>query len=477
MIFVDNFFDFFLKPPLSCCMITLVRYALAHRETRMSPTECWKNTLSILETNLEKRNYTDWIQGIPLLQYDKSNDVLYLGVENDFRQAYLEQKYANMIASAAAESFSSPVSVRFLLPTQRPPSASVRDRDDSFPNENIFNPRYTFDNFIEGENRYAVSASRAVAESPGKVYSPLFIYGNPGLGKTHLMNAIGIYILEHFPKKQVLYISSEAFTEEFVMANRQNAMPEFKRRYRSIDVLLIDDIQFISGKEKTIEEVFNIYNFLYSNKKQMVFTSDGPPKDILGVDERLQSRLAAGLLVDVVSPSYETRRAILLKKASLDGIAEDEGLHEAISFISEIAKTDVRELESLFSQVVAFSKFDTVSITKAYAKKVLKNVVSSKRKENPDVSYIKKAIADHFELTVSQIDSEERSRSLAIPRQIAMFLCREMTDTTFPKIAKSFKKDHSTVQHAYNKIKKEVENNEQMKKTVQELMEKIEEEY
>jgi chromosomal replication initiator protein len=447
--------------------------------TQMSPAECWKNTLSLLETNLEKRNYQDWIQGISLVRYDKSNDVLYLGVESEFKQAHLELKYAEMISSAAAESFSLPVSIRFLLPADQPSKsmADISQNDDSFNNENIFNPRYTFDNFIEGENRFAAAASFAVADAPGKVYSPLFIYGKSGLGKTHLMNAIGIHILNHFPKKQVLYIASEAFTEEFVMANMLKKMNEFKKKYRSIDVLLIDDIQFISEKEKTVEEVFNIYNFLYANKKQMVFTSDRPPKEILGVDERLQSRLAAGLLVDIVPPSFETRKAILKKKAFLDGISEDDGLNDVISFISELVKTNVRELESVFNRVVAFAKFERKPFSKLLAKEVLKDIVSSNRKENPDIEDIKKAVASYFELTVSQIDSIERSRSLAMPRQIAMFLCREMTTTTFPKIAKSFKKDHSTVQHAYNKIRKEMESNEPLKKNILEMMEKIENDY
>ncbi|MDR1796082.1 MAG: chromosomal replication initiator protein DnaA [Clostridiales Family XIII bacterium] len=444
-------------------------------------SELWERTLATLEKSVEKRDFLAWIADLEPIRYDKAAGRLYFSVDNDFKQAQLEMKYAGTIAEAASEAFAAPVTLSFLLPQDRTARAPEPRKDPgptSLDGENIFNPRYTFDNFIIGDNsRFAAMAAKAVAEAPGKAYSPLFIYGGSGLGKTHLMNAIGIFVMENFPSKKVLYVSSETFTEEFVNANLQKKMNEFKAKYRGIDVLLIDDIQFISEKDKTVEEVFNTYNTLYNMGKQMVFTSDRPPKDILGIDERLQSRLGSGLLVDLQPPSYEIKVAILLNKAKLDGIPEDEGLNEVISFIAEIVKTNVRELESAFNRVVAFAKISGSSFSRNLAKQILKDVVSVNGTGDVSPKDIKKVVAAHFGITVAQIDSQERTRSLAMPRQIAMFLSYEMTQNSFPKIAKMFGKDYSTVHHAYEKVRKELKTNEQLGSIIQEIKDKIEEEY
>lgn len=446
-----------------------------------STSELWEKTLQSLEKTVNKRDYQTWISGLSPARYDRSAGILFFTVKNDFIQAQLEFKYAELIAKTAGEIFQAPLSVRFLLSGEKEkPSQSREDisSHSDLESENIFNPRYTFDNFIVGDNsRFAAMAARAVSEAPGKAYSPLFIYGGSGLGKTHLMNAIGIYVLENFPKKKVLYVSSEMFTEEYVTASMTKKMNKFKEKYRSIDVLLIDDIQFISEKEKTVEEVFNTYNTLYGMGKQMVFTSDRPPKDILGIDDRLQSRLGSGLLVDILPPSYEIKVAILKNKAMLDGVPEDEGLNEVILFISEIVHTNVRELESAFNRVVAYAKFSGAPFTKSLAKQVLKDVIVMSESGGPTPKDIKKSVASYFGITITQIDSEERTRSLAMPRQIAMYLSRTLTNLSFPKIASSFGKDYSTVHYAYEKIKKDLRINEQLQKIVDELTEKIENEY
>jgi chromosomal replication initiator protein len=441
----------------------------------MTPaSELWNHTLAVLEKTLDGKNYTTWIENsLSLLRYDRAAGILYLGVDTEFRKANLEYKYAALIESSAKAAFGAPLLVRFLLPHEW---AAAEETNEPL-NEIIFNPRYTFDNFIVGDNsRFAAGAAQAVAVSPGKAYSPLFIYGDSGLGKTHLMNAIGIYILEHFPKLKVLYVSSETFTDEFVNASIHKKINVFKEKYRSVDVLLIDDIQFISEKEKTVEEVFNTYNTLYASGKQMVFTSDRPPKDIFGLDERLKGRLASGLLVDLQPPSYEIKVAILKNKAALDGVPEDEGLSEVISFIAENIKSNVRELESAFNRVVAYAKFVSAPFTKALAKQILKDVVSMAG-AGPSTKDIKKVVSNYFSITVADIDSDERTRALSMPRQIAMYLCRDLTGLSFPKIADAFKKDYSTVHHANEKIKKELKTNGQLKKIVDDLTEKIQNEY
>jgi len=441
----------------------------------------WEKTLEILheDEGIEEQRFSDFIAGLTLASYDKKSGLLFLCVENEFKKAFLEDKYEDFIRIAAKEAFETDLSVRFLLPEELAslPKEEARTTEDD-GDVGVFNPRYTFDNFIIGDNcRFAAGAAQAVAQSPGKAYSPLFIYGGSGLGKTHLMNAIGIYIMEHFPKKKLIYVSSETFTEEFVTASMQKKMNAFKTKYRNTDVLLIDDIQFISEKEKTVEEVFNTYNTLYTTGKQMVFTSDRPPKDILGIDERLQNRLGSGLLVDLQPPSYEIKVAILQNKAKLDGLEMDEGLYDVITFISDVVRTNVRELDGAFNRVTAFAKLMNEPFSKALAKRILKDVVDLSPKKAPAVKDIKKVVASHFGIPVSKIDSEERTRTFSRPRQIAIYICREMTGLSFPKIADVFSKDYSTVHYAYKTIANEVEKNDELEGIVREIMEEIENRY
>ena len=449
----------------------------------MKTTELWKNTLELLESGLDPSDFSTWIdEKMSLIRYDKARGELLINVEREFRKAQLEMKFQDVIDAAATEAFGTRIKALFYSQEEADEierkNIKIKELDDlNVDNENIFNPRYTFDNFIIGDNsRFAAGAAHAVAKAPGKVYSPLFIYGESGLGKTHLMNAIGIYIFENYPGLKMLYVSAETFTEDFVNASISKKMNAFKSKYRNIDILLIDDIQFISEKEKTVEEVFNTYNTLYSMGKQMVFTSDRPPGDILGLDERLKGRLSAGLLVDIQPPSYEIKVAILKKKAILDGVVEDEGLSEIIAFISENIRSNVRELEAAFNRVVAYAKLTGTPITKALAKQVLKDVVKMSG-NGPSAKDIKKVVAHAFSISIADIDSSERSRSLSVPRQVAMYLCRELTDLSYPKIAEAFKKDYSTVHHACVKIAKDIKTNSVLASKVEEMTEKIQNEY
>jgi len=446
------------------------------KPTTKPTTELWENTLSIVKTRLDGDAYSKWIDNrLSLIRYDKTAGVLIIGVLSDFVKAYLEDKFADIIERAASEAFGTPIKIRLLLPDELSALKNLPDSTDS--EEIIFNPRHTFDNFIVGDNsRFAASAAQDVALAPGKSYSPLFIYGDSGLGKTHLMHAIGIYILKNFPELQVLYVSSENFTNDFVNAALNKMIPLFKEKYRGVDVLLIDDIQFISEKEKTVEEVFNTYEALYNSGKQMVFTSDRPPKDILGIDERLRGRLGEGLLVDIKPPSYEIKVAILKNNAALDNLQEDEGLSEVISFIAENIKSNVRDLEIAYKRVVHYARYMGKPFTKALAKEVLKDVMKMSGNE-PTAKDIKKVVAAFYDISVASIDSAERTRAHSTPRQIAMYLCKDLAKMSFPKIAKAFGKDNSTVQYAYNKIRKDISTNEHMKNIIDEITTKIQTDY
>jgi len=439
----------------------------------MEPTTAvWEETLSLIEERLDDKAFGDWIDNrLSLVCCDKAMGMLFLGVDNDFLRAQLELKYTDIIEAAAAEAFGTPLKIRFLLPEEANDFELRTEREES--KEIIFNPRQTFDNFIVGPNsRFAAEAAQAVAHAPGKKYSPLFIYSEPGLGKTHLMHAIGIYILEHFPHLRVLYVLAETFTDDFVNACFRDKVSVFKEKYRNVDVLLIDDIQFISKKEKTVEEVFNTYEALYNSRKQMVFASDKPPKDITDIDERLKGRFQQGLLVDLQPPSYEIKVAILKNKAVLDKVEEDEGLSEVISFIAEHIKSNVRDLEAAFNRVVFYAKVAGRPFTKALAKEVLKDVMQISGSELSSKD-IKKVVANYFKISVSAIDSAERTQALSTPRHIAMYLCYSLAKLSFPKISKDFGKDNSTVQHAYKKIGKEIETNEHLRNVVEEIQEII----
>ena len=439
-------------------------------------TELWDNTLSLVEERLDSRDFNAWIENrLTLARFDRTAGVLFIGVDTDFRKAQLELKYTEVVENAASEAFGEPVKIRFLLPDEIKKVTTTLPPPDS--NEIIFDPRHTFDNFIVGDNsRFAAGMAQKVAESPGKAYSPLFIYSTTGLGKTHLMHAIGIYILEHFPKLRVLYVSSETFTDDFVNASINKKMPLFKEKYRGVDVLLIDDIQFINAKDKTAEEVFHTFEALYTSGKQMVFASDMPPKDFLGVDERLRRRLGQGMLVDIKPPSYEIKVAILKNEAALKQVPEDEGLSDVISFIAEHIKTNVSELLAAFTRVVAFAKLMDKPFSKALAKEVLKDVMRISGNE-PTSKDIKKVVAKYFDITVADIDSKNRAQALSNPRQIAVYLCYTLGKLSFPKIAEDFKKDTSTVQHAHKKIKEEIKINDHLNNIVNEITEKIKNEY
>ncbi len=338
------------------------------------------------------------------------------------------------------------------------------------------NPKYTFDTFVVGaNNNLAHAASLAVAESPGEVYNPLFIYGGVGLGKTHLMHSIAHFILKNDPKAKILYVTSEKFTNELIDAirNKNNiTTTEFREKYRNNDVLLIDDIQFIIGKESTQEEFFHTFNTLYESKKQIIISSDKPPKEIETLEERLRSRFEWGLTVDIQSPDYETRMAILRKKEELEGYNID---NEVIKYIATNIKSNIRELEGALTKIVALSKLETnKEITIELAEEALKDLISSSAAREITPEYIIQIVCDHFQITPLDIASQKRNRDIVLPRQIAMYLCRDMTAVPLQTIGKSLGgRDHTTVLHGADKISHEILKNDSLQNTIEILKKKI----
>jgi len=334
------------------------------------------------------------------------------------------------------------------------------------------NPKYTFDSFVIGNsNRFAHAASLAVAESPAKAYNPLFIYGGVGLGKTHLMHAIGHYILQNNPNSKVAYVSSEKFTNELINSIKDDKNEEFRQKYRNVDILLIDDIQFIGGKERTQEEFFHTFNALHDANKQIILSSDRPPKEINTLEDRLRSRFEWGLIADIQTPDFETRMAILKKKAEVENLNVP---NEVMVYIATKIKSNIRELEGALIRIVAYSSLTNRQITVDLATEALKDIISKKQGKNITISIIQDIVSSYFDLRVEELKSQRRTRNVSNPRQIAMYLSRKLTDMSLPKIGEEFGgRDHSTVIHAYEKISDNLKTDESLQHTVADIIKKL----
>ncbi|QHI72262.1 chromosomal replication initiator protein DnaA [Aminipila terrae] len=451
--------------------------------------ENWKKTLELLAPELTEVSYNTWFLPIVPLKIDEQNNKLYLKLLNDMNLNIMKSRYMSILENAVAIAFSKKYDIELTLDDMEEEETvnHKNEYDDSFvkrfPDEYYFNPRYNFNAFVVGNNnRYAHAASLAVAESPSCVsanpsdsYNPLFLYGGSGLGKTHLMHAIGQYILINYPKLKVLYVSSEMFTNELIKAIGDRKTLEFRNKYRNIDVLLIDDIQFIEGKDSTQEEFFHTFNTLYEANKQIIISSDRPPAKLLNIEERLRSRFQWNMIADIQPADYENRVAILMKKAELENINIDDNLMDVIALIAGKIKSNIRELEGAFSRVITFSNLMNKEINLSLAKEVLKDIISNTDVIiNPEV--IKKYVCKHFDIKIADIESAKRTRALAFPRQIAMYLCREMTDLSLPKIGEAFgKRDHTTVMHGCEKITSEMKMNESVKEVVEAIQRNINE--
>lgn len=393
---------------------------------------------------------------------------------------YITNKYAVPIKMSITEFTGVNYNVEFVseksMETKEEKTARHLIKNQSIERANL-NPRYTFDTFVVGSNnKFAHSASLAVAESPGDVYNPLFLYGGVGLGKTHLMHSIAHYVLEQNPNKKVLYVTSEAFTNELIDSIRTGTntdleMTKFREKYRNIDVLLIDDVQFIIGKERTQEEFFHTFNDLHGAKKQIIISSDKPPKDLETLEARLRSRFEWGLIADISSPDYETRMAILRKKEETEGYKVDDAV---IEYIATNVKSNIRELEGALNKLIAYSNLEKVEITLDIAERELKDIISPDAKREITPESIIKIVAEHFSISTADLASKKRNSEIVLPRHIAMYLCREMTDVSLSAIGTLLgKKDHTTVLNGADKISIKLQKDPTLKTTVDIIRKKI----
>ncbi len=391
---------------------------------------------------------------------------------------YITKKYKLPIEVAIEEITGIKYELEFILPEQAERLKSFRSRSPEFlqsTEKSNLNPNYTFESFVVGKNnKFAHAASLAVAESPGEVYNPLYIYGGPGLGKTHLMQSIGHFILQQQPEKRVIYVTSEEFTNEVIDSIRNgnaSAMTKLRDKYRTVDVLMIDDVQFIIGKESTQEEFFHTFNVLHSAGKQIILSSDKPPKEMETLEERIRSRFEWGLLADIGYPDYETRMAILRRKQEVDGFHLDD---EILDYIASNIKSNIRELEGALNKLLAFSNLEHTEITMDIAVHELQNIISPDKPKEITPQLVIEIVAEHFNISTDQMISKNRSSEIAKPRQIAMYLCKNMTSAQLETIGALLGgRDHSTIIHGIKKITEEYKNDENFNHLIETIKKKI----
>ncbi len=426
----------------------------------------WEELLSKLEKKLKPQNFKTWFK--PTQLYSVTSEKLTIMVPNDFFKKWLDRYYMGMIRREIAKISGHEMEVDFILP---PKYNNIKKRKNvGFKKKRSvsrLNPRFYFNSFVVGNNnRLAHAAALAVAQSPARAYNPLFIYGQVGLGKTHLLQAIGHYITEN-SELTFTYLSSEQFTNELINAIRDDKTTAFRRRYRNTDVLLVDDIHFLAGKERTQEEFFHTFNALHEAHKQIVLSSDRSPIEIPTLEKRLQSRFEWGLIADIQSPDLETRIAILKKKAEIENMELPD---EVATFIAERIKTNIRKLEGCLVRITAHSSLFKEKIDMNSVKEILKGILPEEKPRPITVELVQKTVSKYYKIKESTIKGKKRSRSIAFPRQIAMYLCRELTEDSFPEIGAKFGgKDHTTVMYAYRKIVEQAKKDEVLSNELKEL--------
>lgn len=441
--------------------------------------EKWNDILSAvkLDNQMTEVSFDTWLK--PLEPFAVEGQKLFILVPMEQMGInYIQKRYALHLKVAIAETIGEDYELEFIMPEQAKSIKPVKPVKPTFSqavDKSNLNPNYTFDTFVVGNNnRFAHSASLAVAESPGEVYNPLFLYGGVGLGKTHLMHSIAHFIQDNNPSLKVLYVSSETFTNELIEAIRNGnntAMSKFREKYRNIDVLLIDDVQFIIGKESTQEEFFHTFNELHVAKKQIILSSDKPPKDMETLEERIRSRFEWGLIADIGSPDYETRMAILRRKEEMDGFALDDDI---LNYIATNIKSNIRELEGALNKLLAYSNLEKTEITMEVAVRELQNVISPDKPREITPELILDIVCDHFHVTMEQLVSKNRSNEIAKPRQIAMYLCKNMTNIPLDSIGALLGgRDHSTIIHGIKKVTDEYNSSESMQNLIDTITKKI----
>ena len=449
--------------------------------------EKWPDILDHLRVEHELLNvsFETWIK--PLKVYKVTEDTVYILVSNASVE-YINKKYRLPLKVSIGEVTGKEYEVVLVSEDddklddimEMTPASSEKRRTKTAAQNAGLNPKYTFDTFVVGgNNSFAHAASLAVAESPGQVYNPLFLYGGVGLGKTHLMHSVAHFILDKDPKRKVLYVTSETFTNELIQSlknPRENSMAEFRDKYRNNDVLLIDDIQFIIGKESTQEEFFHTFNHLHTAGKQIIISSDRPPKDIETLEARLLTRFEWGLIADISAPDYETRMAILQKKIEMDSLQKYHISNEVLQYIASNVKNNIRELEGSLNKLIALYKLqnDREEIDIPLAAEALKDLISSQEKRTVTPELILDVVSEHFGISIADLKSSKRTAEIAVPRQIFMYLCRTLTSVSMKEMGIVLGgKDHSTINHGIKKIQTEIQKNESLSNTVDIIKKKI----
>ncbi|MFA5536158.1 MAG: chromosomal replication initiator protein DnaA [Bacillota bacterium] len=454
-----------------------------------SLSELWSKTLDILKSDLNIESLDTWFKATKPLYYNYKKLVIL--VPNIFAQSWLQDRYYTLVKNTLELLLNQTLEdVLFVLPEDqnkwlnRKDNARIKldftdqeveqfeQKPTPAKNHNLLNSRYTFDSFVVGNsNRFTHAAALAVGETPAKTYNPLFIYGGVGLGKTHLMHAIGHLVYKRNPYANILYVSSETFVNELINSIKDDETEQFRNRYRNIDILLIDDIQFIARKERTQEEFFHTFNALYEANKQIVISSDRTPKEIPTLEDRLRSRFNCGLITDIQPPDFETRVAILRKKAAIDNLDVNDDI---MNIIASKIQSNIRELEGALIKIAAYSSLQNKTIDHHFVEKALKDIISSPEPKEITIPIIQEYCAEYFNLKIEVLKSKRRTQAIAWPRQIAMYLCRELTDNSLPQIGKEFGgRDHTTVIHAYDKVLNTIKKDVSVANTIATLKEII----
>ena len=436
----------------------------------------WDKTLDIIKSELSEVSFNTWIKSCEPMSI--SSDTIKISVPNSFTQDILDKRYKDLVVNSIKAVCSKLYKIEFIIMSDgldKDKNNTLEISKSIIVNDEMsstLNPKYTFKSFVIGNsNRFAHAASLAVAESPAKAYNPLFIYGGVGLGKTHLMHAIGHYILESNPSAKVVYVSSEKFTNELINAIKDDKNEEFRNKYRNVDILLIDDIQFIAGKERTQEEFFHTFNELHDANKQIILSSDRPPKEIPTLEDRLRSRFEWGLIADIQVPDFETRMAILKKKADVENL---NVANDVMGYIATKIKSNIRELEGALIRIIAYSSLTNREVSVDLATEALKDIISKKQGKHVTIDIIQDVVSSYFNLRIEDLKSQRRTRNVVYPRQIAMYLSRKLTDMSLPKIGEEFGgRDHTTVIHAYEKISENLKMDDSLQQTVNDITKKL----
>ncbi len=446
----------------------------------MDTQKLWQATLGELELSLSKANFVTWFKNTFIVSYNDKKIII--GVPNTFTKAWFEKKYHSLILKALQKVTQNGFrELYYKVETKGPLSGSAQPapitvKVDAPLSQNInelgLNSRYNFNNFVIGKaNQLAHAASQAASQKPGQIYNPLFIYGGVGLGKTHLLQAIGNDVLARHQDKKVLYVSCEKFTNDFVKSIKSNTINKFKNIYRSVDVLLVDDIQFMAGKEGIQEEFFHTFNSLHQNNRQIVISSDRPPKAIPALENRLISRFEWGMIADVGSPDLETRIAILETKCQEKNL---ELASDVVNYIAANIKNNIRELEGALNRIIAYRQLNNIALTLEYVKQILESITASAQKKSVTPKQIINTVASYYDIHIDDIMGACRKKNLAIPRQIIMYLMREELRSSYPSIGQEIgNRDHTTAMHACLKINRELENDEKLKQDIDLLKERI----